>query len=72
VKEMNGDATWWIFWIIVVIVIIWLILAQRKSRIRRTDHLNPYEKTPLEILNEKYAKGEISIEEYERKKKDLE
>jgi putative membrane protein len=71
VKEMNGDATWWIFWIIVVIIIIWLILAQRRSRIRRTDRLNPYEKTSLEILNKKYAKNEISREEYERKKKDL-
>lgn len=32
----------------------------------------PRDKTPLEILQERYARGEINKEEYEQKKRDLE
>jgi putative membrane protein len=32
----------------------------------------PKQKTPLEILQERYARGEIDREEYQRKKTDLE
>jgi putative membrane protein len=31
----------------------------------------PREKTPLEILQERYARGEIGRDEYEQRKRDL-
>ncbi|MBI5430146.1 MAG: SHOCT domain-containing protein [Nitrosomonadales bacterium] len=33
---------------------------------------NPHNKSPLEIAQERYARGEIDREEYEQKKRDLE
>ncbi len=54
---------WWIIWIIIIIWIFvtpWDIPGQR----RRKD-------TPMDILKKKLANGEISIEEFEEKKKIL-
>ncbi len=54
---------WWIFWIIVIIWIFatpWDIPGQRRRR-----------DTPLNILKKRFAKGEITKEEYEEMKKTL-
>ncbi|AVR44298.1 hypothetical protein C7S20_02955 [Christiangramia fulva] len=53
---------WWLFWIAVV---VWFIVAisRKKPETKR--------ETPLEILQKRYANGEISREEYEATKKDL-
>lgn len=50
---------WWLFWI-AVIVVMFSPLAP-VSRWRRRD-------TPLEVLQRRYAAGEISTEEYEERK----
>jgi len=54
---------WWIFWLILIIWIFatpWDIPGQRPRR-----------ETPLDILKKRFAKGEITKEEYEEKKKFL-
>lgn len=52
-----------LFWGAVIIFIIWAIQGSRNS--------NKNEKSALDILKERYAKGEITKEEFEQKKKDI-
>lgn len=54
---------WWIVWLI---IIIWIFLISRALPfgIRKKDQ-------PLHILKKRFAKGEISKEEYEESKKIL-
>ncbi len=56
----------WIMWLILAIgiaaVIYFIVQAQRGGSVRET---------PLEILKKRYAKGEITKEEYDRMKRDL-
>jgi putative membrane protein len=57
---------WWFFWIILIIVFFSLLtpVPKKKARLHR--------ETPLEILQRRYATGEISTEEYEERKARLE
>ncbi|MFA5419755.1 MAG: SHOCT domain-containing protein [Bacteroidales bacterium] len=63
-----GMGWWWIIGIIVLIAIIWPI-AQRFNR----ENSIPGElgKSALDILKERYAKGEIDKQEFEERKKDI-
>lgn len=58
-----------LFWGLVILGIAALIrwLMTQSSPDKR-----PRDKTPLEIAQERYARGEIDREEYERMKRDLE
>ena len=65
---MTGSA-WFlglIFWILVIIGIVLLIKYLWESGGARGGH-----ESALDILKKRYASGEISKEEYEEKKKDL-
>jgi putative membrane protein len=57
----------WIFWIVFVVVLLCAAYAAIGGR-RQTDDRA---KSALEILEERYAKGEIEREEFEQKRKDL-
>lgn len=59
----------WIIGIIILLVILWL--AFKTFRPNKEQYSTSH-KTPLDILKERYAKGEIDREEFEQRKKDLE
>ena len=59
---MGMHALWWVFWIAVVIALIYL--GRGGSPVRRD---RPRE-TPHEVLRRRLANGEISTEEYEKRK----
>ena len=56
-----------LFWGLVILGIAALIRLLMTSSSR-----GPRDKSPLEIVQERYARGEINREEYEQKKSDLE
>ena len=58
-----------LFWVLVVVGVVALV---RWIGTRNNSGGNPRGKTPLEILQERYARGEIEQEEYEQKRRDLE
>lgn len=53
-----GDWAWMAVWIVVLGAMVWLIFAGFRDRAPRDD--------PLEILRARFARGEISQDEYER------
>ena len=55
-----------LFWILVIIGVVLII----KLVMRRTKEGGGPE-TALDVLNKRYAKGEISKDEFEEKKKDI-
>ena len=57
----------WIISLILLIAVIWFI-ARTVNQNNQSVLSN---KTPLEILKERYARGEIDKEEFEERKKDL-
>lgn len=55
---------WWIFWII---LLLWIFLGLRPRLSEKKEKENP-----LDILKKRYAKGELTTEEYEERKKIIE
>ena len=62
-----GGGMMWVFWILIIVALVWFVTFAT----RRGDISPRSEKSALEILKERYAKGEIDREEFEHKKKDL-
>jgi putative membrane protein len=62
----------WIFIVLfLVVVIVVAILTLIRAFVRSNEKPN-HPLTPLQILKEHYARGEVDREEYERKRDDLE
>ncbi len=60
-----------IFWVILIVLGIWLVKTiMYNDDPRRTSH--PGNPSPREILDQRYARGEINREQYEMMKRDLE
>jgi len=57
----------WLIWIPIIVLIIWLVVRMTNiSKLKR-----PRNETPFEILKRKYANGEITAEEFDKRKKKL-
>lgn len=54
---------WWLFWIILILVLLGLFEPVPRGKVRET---------PLQVLQRRYAAGEISTQEYEERKSRLE
>ena len=59
----------WLVLIILVGIIIYVVITRGRRSGNWPDHAS---ESPEEILKRRYAKGEISKEDFERQKKDLE
>ena len=61
-----------IVWIVILVAIIalvvWLVRAVASPAVH---HLPPRRSTGLDVLEERYARGEINRDEYLQKKKDI-
>ena len=75
--DMMGNFGWWwfmpIFGIIFWGLIIWAVVALIRGAAWYRDPDSSYSRpdSALEVLKRRYARGEISREEYEEKKRDL-
>lgn len=63
-----GMGTMWWLWISVIVLVVWIALKMNNGGGLFTTK----EESPMEILKKRYAKGEISTEEYNERKKELE
>jgi putative membrane protein len=58
-----------IFWVVIIALIVWGGIALIRRGTSASDTSQKHD--PLDITRERYAKGEISKEEFEQIKKDL-
>jgi len=71
---MGGFGFGWlmpIFWIVVVGLLIWAVIALTRGAGGSRSQDSAKQKSALEILKDRYARGEIGKEEFEEKRKDL-
>lgn len=59
-----------IVWIAVILFVVWLVREASGSN-KKQDGPVHHGKTALDILKERYAKGEIDRKEFDEKKRDL-
>ncbi len=79
-----GDGMgWWmlwgglmmvLFWGAIIALIVWAIqsVTRRESAQTHTPYASASARNPLDIVKERYARGEVSREEFEQIKIDLE
>ena len=63
-----GGGFMWIFWVFLIFGIFFLIQNMRKGNSGDSSD----KESPLEILEKRYARGEIDEEEFKRRRKELE
>jgi len=63
-----GMGWWWIIVLFIIVAIVWMAI----KTMNKNSNINTSSgKSPLDILKERYARGEIGKEEFEERKKDL-
>ncbi len=72
---MNGmfGGMWfgWLFWIVLILLVVWFITQFTNKQQSNNFVATGQKETPLDILKKRYAKGEITKEQFEEMKKDL-
>ncbi len=59
-------------WILIIVTVLLIIAGiVRLARLGQKDRRSRSRETALEILQKRYARGEISKQEFEEKKKDI-
>ncbi len=68
-----GSGFGWIFWLLLIVAVFFLFRGGFLGcgMGRRGNDTGSSEESPLSILKQRYAKGEISKDEFERMKKEL-
>ena len=66
---MGMGIFWWLLGILIAGGFIWIMISTLKQK--GNGYPLPDQKSPLEKLKERYAKGEIDKEEFEKRKKDI-
>lgn len=74
---MGGGIGMILFWVALILVIVWLVrsldLGKNLSGGRsRNSHGSPAPDRALDVLRERYARGEIDSDEFERRRRALE
>ncbi len=59
------------FWLVVIGVVLYLIFGRGRGPRICGPGSGPLEESPLDILKKRYAKGEITREEFEQMKRDV-
>ncbi len=61
-----------IFWVLIIVLLVVAIVALVRGAFGTgTPRERPQERSALDLLKERYARGEIEREEFEQKKRDL-
>lgn len=60
----------WIIWIVLIGLIIWAVKSVMDSQ-SRSSIPGPKQESALDILEKRFAKGEIDSEEYNKRRKQL-
>ncbi len=63
-----GMGWWWIIGLIIVVAVVWMLIKSMNTNSRGN---LPSGKSALDILKERYARGEIDKEEFEERRKGL-
>jgi len=53
----------WLFWVVIIVALIWIVVRSASS----ARNLRETQRTPEEILRERFARGEIDTEEFQRR-----
>ena len=64
---LNGGIMMIIFWVLFAFLVIWIVREIKNS----SSQSKSSDSRALDILKERYVKGEIDKKEFEEKKKDL-